>query len=361
MDILSLYSHHLVTAAALVAALLLLLRIVWTKRRTGRRIRLDMLSVLLAVERLLEGDLRDMNRWLRRVIRRYPDDTGAFILFADLLRREGSPLKATFLLRTLLHRSPLADEERAAILLALGRAHRLLGDDEKALAAFKQSLAAASRQETLAELIELERTKGLFEDALFHQRELNRLRTDASDEPLLAIMLEAAEHALTAGDLREASRWIDRAARQEADLPRIFSVAAFVCAGNTARATESAVACVERTPDEEITLRFLLLNLPGGKQLLTAVPGKWASLFLLLADEQRSPAAADLDVVEKNTVLYYHLAARSAPPGETRDLLAAVGRRERIFACRACGHSLTGLRLACPACGLPAAVKWGTI
>jgi len=363
MDIFTAYHREIVAAAASVAALLLFLRALWAKHRTNRRLRFDIVSALPAIERMLEGDPRDLLRWLRRVARRYPDETRSFVLIGDLLRREGSPLKAVFLLRTLLYRTPLSDEERAAILLALGRAHRALGDDEKALAALKQSLASAKRRETLLELDEIERGKGLFEDALFHRRETNSLASADPDEGSLSIMLEAAGRALAGNNGEEAQKWLERAARREGDRPlgKILAAGAALGAGDIARATDLSSACVDRWPEEETTLRYLLLHLPRGTEILRSVPGPLAAVFLALIDDQKPLAPQDRERVEKNTLLYYYLSAQAAPPGEMRDLMAAIGRRERMFACRACGNPLWGPVFACPVCGLPLAVKWKTI
>ncbi len=363
MDIFAAYHREIVAAAAGIAALLLFLRALWAKHRTNRRIRFDMVSVLPAIERMLEGDYRDLLRWLRRVARRYPDETRAFVLIADMLRREGSPLKATFLLRTLLYRNPLAELERAEILLSLGRAYRALGDDEKALTALKQSLAAAKRRETLLELDEIERGKGLFEDALFHRREMNSLAGADPDEGSLGIMLEAAEHALAEQNGEEAQKWLERAARREGDRPlgKILSAAAALCAGDIPRATDLSSACVDRWPEEETTLRYLFLHLPGGTEVLRTVPGPLAAVFLALFDDQKPLASHERERVEKNTLVYYYLSAQAAPPGEMRDLMAAIGRHDRMFACRACGNSLWGTVFACPVCGLPLAVKWKTL
>ncbi len=363
MDLFSPHSREIVAAAALIAALLLFLRLLWTTRRANRRARLDMVSVLPAIGRMLEGENHDIARWLRRVARRYPDETNALILSADLLRREGSPLKATFLLRALLYRTSLSDDERAAILLSLGRAYRAIGDDEKALAMLKQSLATVRRRETLQELTEIECQKGLFEDALFHRRDMNGMIGADSDEGLLGIVLEAASRSLAEKKPGEAQRWLEQGSRLQGDRPlgKILSAAAALCAGEVPRAVELFSVCQDRWPDEEITFRYLFLHLPGGIEVLRTVPGSLAALFLAVAGEDKTLSSLDRERVEKNTILYYYLSAQSAPAGELRELLAVVGRRDRMFACRACGNPLSGAVLACPVCGLPLAVKWGTI
>jgi len=365
IDLLSAHSNEtLVAATLLVALLLLLLRMLWSRRRIALRIRYDMLSVLPAVERCLEGSHDDLARWLRRVARRYPDETRSLVLVGDLLRREGGPLKASFLHRTLLYRKRLSEADRASILLALGRDHRALGDDEKALAALKQSLAAEKRLTTLRELVDLEREKGLFDDALFHQREANGLSGADRDEGLLGIMLAAAERAFTEGRLDEARRWGEMAARREGDAPfgRLLAVFNALCAGDAARAAELAAACLDRSPEEEVTLLYLLWHLPGGAATIRSLKGgAWLAPFGALLGDRKGLSPQELAMVDKHTVLYYHLWAQGAPAGEARDLAAAIGRRERLFACGACGRPLAGPVLSCAGCGLPLTVKWGTI
>ncbi len=352
----------LIAAALLITLLLLLLRMIWSRRRTALRIRHDMLSILPALDRCLAGDHGELIRWLRRAARRYPDEVRSYILLGDLLRREG-PLKANILHRTLLYRKKLTDGDKAAILLALGRDHRALGEGQKALAAFKQSIAAAKLPATLRELIELELAAGLFDDALFHQKELNRLAGGDRAEGLRAVMLDATAAAIAQNRAAEVRRWVELIVRHEGDtdLARLLGVFLAVFEGETARAGELAREFLDRHPGEEVTLRFLLRGMPAGAALARNLPGPWASVFAALAGEERPLTPAELAVVDKRTVLYYHLAARHLPAGEARELAAAVGRKERLFVCGACDRALTGTILSCPGCGLPLAVRPGNI
>lgn len=352
----------LVAAALLVALLLLLLRMIWSRRRTALRIRHDMLAVLPALERIADGDTAELAKWLRRAARRYPDEVRSFILLGDLLRKEG-PIKASFLHKTLLHRKKLTDGDKAAILLSLGRDHRALDDDQKALAALKQSLSLEKRPATLRELIDIELKDTLFDDALFHQKELNRLAGGDRNDGLRAVMFEAAAHAIAQNRLEEVRRWVDLIIRHEGDtdLARLLGVFLAAFEGNAARAGDLAKEFLDRHPDDELTLRWLLAGLPVGATVARALPGPYGPLFAALADDNKVLTPPELAVVDKRTNLYYHLAARLLPAGETRELMAAIGRRERLFVCGACDRALAGTLLSCPGCGLPLAVKPGTI
>jgi lipopolysaccharide biosynthesis regulator YciM len=352
----------LVAAALLVALFLLLLRMVWSRRRTARRIRQDMLSVLPALERIAEGDRRELTKWLRRAARRYPDEVRTLVLIGDLLRAEG-PLKATFLHKTLLYRKKLTDADKASILLSLGRDHIALEEEQKGLAALKQSLAAEKRATTLRELVALERRLALFDDALFHQKELNRLESSDRNEKLREIMLDAAMAAVAQNRREEVRRWVEMTVRLEGDTPfaRLLDIFMIAFEGNAGRAADGAKEFLERYPAEELALRFLLATLPAGATLARTLPGPLAPIFAALADEAKLLSPQETALVDKKTLLYYHIAARTQPAGEMRELMAAVGRRERLFVCGACGRALTGTPLSCPGCGLPLAVKWGLI
>lgn len=351
-----------VAAALLVALLLILLRMIWSRRRTALRIKTDMLSVLPSLERLAEGDRAELSKWLRRAARRYPDEVRTFILLGDLLRAEG-PLKAVFLHRTLLFRKKLSATDRASILLSLGRDHRALDDDQKALASLKQSLAAEKREETLRELVSLETAMGLFDDALYHRRELNRLAGLDRNEGLSAVMLDALAAAVSQNRPDEARRWGEMVARLEDDTALSLLIPCVLAAweGEAERARPLAEKLIERYPDEEYTLRYLLLQTAAGIAFLRLLPGPYGPAFAALCDETRVLTPAESAPIEKKSALYYHLAARALPAGETRDLLAAAGRRERLFACAACGCRFEGIRFSCPGCGLPVTVRPGAV
>jgi len=352
----------LVAAALLVALLLLLLRMIWSRRRTERRIRHDMLAVLPALEKIAEGDSAELSKWLRRAARRYPDEVRSLILLGDLLRKEG-PLKATFLHKTLLYRKKLSDNDKASILLSLGRDHAAQGDDQKALAALKQSLSVEKRAATLRELIGIELKERLFDDALFHQKELNRLAGGDRSDGLREIMLDAAGHAIEQNRPPEVRRWVELIVRSEGEteLARLLEVFMAAFESDAARAGNLAKEFLDRHPADELTLRYLLRELPVGATVARLLPGPLAPLFAALSDENKVPTPQELAVVDKKTILYYHLAARLLPAGETRELTAAIGRRERLFVCGACDRALTGTLLSCPGCGLPLTVKLRTI
>ncbi|HOW52195.1 MAG TPA: hypothetical protein PLV42_09165 [bacterium] len=352
----------LVAAALLIALLLLLLRMIWSRRRIALRIRHDMLSVLPALEKIAEGDHAELSKWLRRATRRYPDEVRAFVLLGDLLRKEG-PLKASFLHKTLLYRKKLTDGDKASILLSLGRDHRALDDDQKALAALKQSLSLEKRPATLRELIDIELKERLFDDALFHQKELNRLSGGDRSDGLRAVMFDAAAHAIAQNRLEEVRRWVDLIIRHEGETNLSNLLGVFIAAfeGNAGRATDLAKEFLNRHPEDEMTLRWLLAALPVGATVVRSLPGAYAPIFAALTDELKVLSPQELTVIEKNTNIYYQLASRNLPAGETRELMAAVGRKERFFVCGACDRALTGTILSCPGCGLPLAVKLGTI
>ncbi|HNT28318.1 MAG TPA: hypothetical protein PKH10_09095 [bacterium] len=352
----------LVASALLVALLLILLRMIWSRRRTALRIKTDMLSVLPSLERLAEGDRAELSKWLRRAARRYPDEVRTFILLGDLLRAEG-PLKAVFLHRTLLFRKKLSTADRASILLSLGRDHRALEDDQKALASLKQSLAAEKREETLKELVSLETAMGLFDDALYHCKELNRLAGLDRNEGLRAVMLDALTVAVSRNRPEEARRWGEMVARAENDTALALLIPCVLAAweGKVEQARPLAEKLIERYPEEECTLRYLLLQTTTGMAFSRLLPGPLGSVFVALCDETRVLTATEMAPIEKKSALYYHLAARTVPPGETRDLLAAAGRRERLFACAACGGRFEGMRFSCPGCGLPVTVRPGVV
>jgi len=363
MDFFSYHAHSILLAAALLSILLLFfLRITSSRRQTARRIRLDLLSVLPAIERYLEGEEHLLSIWLRRVARRYPEEVRTFILIGTLLRRGGSPFKASVLHRTLLYRKHLSGTEKALILLELGRDYRALGNSEKALVALKQSVITEKNISALQELVEIEVAKDLFDDALFHQREMNVMK-GKRDEGLRNIMLVAAERSLAKKNLDEARRWGEMAARHEGDTPLgcLFAVFNTLCVGDTVRSLDLATGYLERFPAEEITLRYLLLHFPGHADMSHFLPGQWAPVFAALVKKDKIPSPHEIGLLDKNSILYYYLWARNAPSEEARALAAAVGRYDQLFACAACRRPLSGLVLVCAGCGLPLTVKWKTI
>lgn len=312
----------------------------------------DVQIIFNAMKCLYKYDMANFLMWLKKAAKFYPDEVAVYIFIGDLIRYK-RPQKAAAVHKGLLFRKNMTNDEKGEILLSLGRDYVVLNELNKALSALRQSYSSKRQAETLEELVVIEKKLRLYEDAVNHQRELNKIVGADKDSKVPEIVIEAMAEYTKENDLEELRQWLNRYHKLDDNSPFALLAGIFVelMDSKEKRATSLANEFAAKFPGDEIALRFIILGGSDRLAMNDAVEGKWKQIFAMIYDSDKAVAAKDLDGLDKKTVLYYHLYARTLGAGEVRNMIADAGSRENIFVCGSCGSAPFAPALVCQNCG----------
>ncbi len=299
---------------------------------------------------------------LKQAARQFPSKSQLYILIGDLVRNE-SPVKAVSLHKVLLFRKQLSAEEKASVLFSLGLDYIALEDDNKAISSLKQSVALDKQPQAFEELITIELRQKLWEDAIYHTRELNSLLDKPRDAGVTDIIVAAIDEARKKDASDEVRRWVIAYSKHESNTPfsMLLELLADLYDAKEERALAAAKDFLRDHPEDELTLRYLLMNARLGVPVSEQLDGPLKAAFIALHRDQPPASPADIVSLDKKTLLYYILFARTMTESEAKQLIGAAGDKTRLFECSACRTVYAEFALACTHCGLKLDVKLRTI
>ncbi len=242
----------------------------------------DTLILFRALKECHFGNLEEYLDILKKLAKKYPEETEIFIMAGDVVRKS-NPQKALEIHRELLFRSEVSGKLRATVLKHVGKDYLELGKYTKAQNSLSESVKISDNGRSRQLLSKAYESTGDFKKAFENMKKSLKMENNLNEKILRNM---AARFAAVSDNIEEKTIWLGEL--KSFVSPKegaVLSLSKSVFDGKQRKAQSQLKDIIDSYPDMEVSARSVLSNANWGKEVNSEVEGKYMKIFRKNFDE----------------------------------------------------------------------------